>query len=56
MPTKMKKNTDASKLADIGLSKPVACTLAYNNTPQTAATIKLATPAQTANFCKKPLA
>ena len=50
-PTHMKKNVDAKKLADMGLSIPILSNRRYNITPEVNASTKLTTAETRENFC-----
>ena len=52
-PTQTKKNVDAIRLADIGLSLPTLCNRRTNATPVTTASTKLITEKIIETFCKK---
>ena len=49
-PTKMKKNVDAIRLADIGLSLPTLSSRRYSRTPEVKARIKLITEKNRESF------
>ena len=53
-PTHMKKNVDAIKLADMGLSLPTLCNLRNSKTPDANASIKLTTAKTSEAFCNTP--
>ena len=53
-PTHMKKNVDAIKLADMGLSIPTLSNRIYNITPEVNARIKLTTAKTSEILCNTP--
>jgi hypothetical protein len=53
-PTHTKKNIDAIRLADTGLSLPTLSSRRYSITPAMNASTKLATAETIESFCKKP--
>jgi len=55
VPTHMKKNTDAIRLADMGLSLPTLSNGRYSITPVMNASTKITTAETIEIFCKIPL-
>ena len=53
-PTHMKKNVDAIKLADMGLSLPTLSNRRYSITPEVNASTKLTTAEMSETFCNTP--
>ena len=53
-PTHMKKNVDAKKLADMGLSIPTLSNRRYSITPEVNASTKLTTAETSETFCNTP--
>ena len=54
VPTHMKKNVDAIRLADIGLSTPTLATRRYSIMPAMSASAKLTTENTIESFCNRP--
>jgi hypothetical protein len=50
----MKKNVDAIKLADMGLSLPTLCNRRYSITPEVKASTKLTIAETSETFCNTP--
>ncbi|MDX2369033.1 MAG: hypothetical protein QNK36_11625 [Colwellia sp.] len=53
-PTDMKKNIDAIRLADMGLSLPTLSSRRYSITPEANASTKLTTAETSDTFCNTP--